>query len=317
MRSLVTGVSGFAGGHLAAHLRERGEEVVGLVQRRGEAGEPAGVPLVEADIRDARAVARAIREAAPDRVYHLAAVTVPAESFDAPIETFAVNATGTLNVLEAARHHAAGARVLVVGSSEVYGRDPEAAGPIDETRPLRPESPYAASKAAADLLGYQYWRGYGLHVVRARPFNHTGPGQGPQFVWSGFAMQLAEAEAGRAEPLLRVGNLDVARDFTDVRDVVRAYALLLDRGAPGEVYNVCSGHASRLRDLLDLLLGQARCNVGVEVDQARVRLSDPPLIVGHPGKLRRATGWTPSMPMGRTLGDLLDWWRARLSAQSS
>lgn len=227
-----------------------------------------------------------------------------------------MNAAGTLNLFEAARRHAA-ARVLVVGSSEVYGRDPEAAGPIDEAHPLRPDSPYAASKAAADLLAYQYWRTYGLHTIRARPFNHTGPGQGPQFVWSSFAMQVAQAEAGRGAPVLRVGNLDVARDFTDVRDVVQAYALLLDRGVAGEAYNICSGRASRLRDLLDLLLAAARTDVKVEVDPSRVRLTDPPVIVGNAVKLCRATSWTPTIPMSCTLADLLDWWRAKLVHSSS
>ncbi len=318
MRSLITGISGFVGRHLAAHLCERGEEVVGLVRRRGKAAkEVADVQLFEADLRDAVAVERAVREAAPDRIYHLAAATVPVESFDAPAETFAVNAAGTLNLLEAARRHAAAARVLVVSSSEVYGRDPEVAGPIDEAHPLRPDSPYAASKAAADLLAYQYWRAYGLHTIRARPFNHTGPGQGTQLVWSSFAMQVAQAEAGRGAPVLQVGNLDVARDFSDVRDVVQAYVGLLDRGVAGEAYNVCSGRASRLRDLLDLLLAAARIKVKVEIDPSRVRSTDPPVIVGNAAKLRRATGWTPTIPMSRTLADLLNWWRAKLVHPSS
>ncbi len=313
IRSLVTGIDGFAGAHLAAHLRARGEEVVGLVRERG--GGPADVALVEADLRDAAAVERALRQAAPSRIYHLAAVTVVRASFEAAAETFAVNAAGTLNLLEAARRHAAAARVLVVSSSEVYGRGPHP-GRIDESRPLEPESPYAASKAAADLLGYQYWRGCGLEVIRVRPFHHTGPGQRPEFVWSSFAMQIAQAEAGLWPPVLRVGNLDVARDFTDVRDVARAYALLMDRGAPGDVYNVCSGQANRLRDGLDLLLAQARCPVRVEVDPARLRPNDPPLIIGDPGKLQRATGWAPAIPMSRTLGDLLEWWRSRVPARA-
>lgn len=314
IRSLITGINGFAGTHLATHLQTRGEEVVGLVRERGRG--PADVVLVEADLRDGAAVERAVRQAAPSRIYHLAALTEVRASFEAAVETFAVNAAGTLNLLEAARHHAPSARVLVVSSSEVYGRGPHP-GPIHESRPLEPESPYAASKAAADLLAYQYWRGWGLEVIRARPFHHTGPGQRPEFVWSSFAMQIAQAEAGLGPPVLRVGNLDVARDFTDVRDVARAYALLMERGAPGEVYNVCSGQASRLRDQLDVLLAQARCPVRVEVDPARLRPDDPPLIVGDPRKLQQATGWAPAIPIRQTLGDLLEWWRSRINATGS
>jgi GDP-4-dehydro-6-deoxy-D-mannose reductase len=317
MPTLVTGADGFAGRHLCELMRAGGETVAGLVRRPDEPDPPEGVELIGADVTDAAAVEGAVRAAAPDRLFHLAAVSIPADALEAPTETFAVNALGTLHVLEAVRRHAPRCRVVVVGSSEVYGRRPGTAASLREEDPLEPENPYAASKAAADLLALQYARGFGLHVVRARPFNHTGPGQSPRLVWSAFAEQVARAEAGLAEPLLRVGNLDVARDFSDVRDVVRAYALLAERGRPGEAYNVCSGRADRLRELVELLLGEARCWMQVQVDPRRVRAGEPPVVCGDPSRIAAATGWAASTPMRQTLRDLLDWWRARVRARSA
>jgi GDP-4-dehydro-6-deoxy-D-mannose reductase len=317
MRVAITGADGFAGRHLCDLLRERGHAVVGLVRRLGEPDPPPGVELAAADVRDADAVAAAVRAVTPERLYHLAAVAVPADALEAPAEAFAVNALGTLHLLEAVRRHAAGCRVVVVTTSEVYGRAAGAAAPLREDHPMEPDSPYGASKAAADLLALQYARGFGMHVVRARPFNHTGPGQSARLVWSGFAEQIARAERGLSEPILRVGNLDVARDFSDVRDVVRAYALLAERGEPGEAYNVCAGRAERLRSLLDVLLGEARRPMRIEVDERRVRAGEPAAICGDPGKTAAATGFSASIPMRKTLHDLLEWWRARVAPRGA
>lgn len=312
-RALVTGAGGFVGPHLVAALAAAGDEV--WTTDRTPTPHPALDPdrHIVCDLADDEAVRALVVRTRPDRVFHLASQSSVAQSFTAPRETLLGNLGAACNVLEALRHDAPQARLLVVGSAEQYGNVPEAELPIRETAPFRPASPYAVSKVAQEHLAVQYATAFGLDVVLARSFNHSGPGQSERFVLPGFARQVARAEAGLQDPVLAVGNLDVWRDFLDVRDVVRAYLLLAERGERGTAYNVCSGVAHRVRDLLDALLTRARRPLVVEVDPARWRAADLPVLRGDASKLRERTGWEPRIPFDTTLGDILDDWRARIA----
>jgi GDP-4-dehydro-6-deoxy-D-mannose reductase len=248
----------------------------------------------------------------PDRVFHLAAQSYVPTSWAAPTETLTANVTCQLNLFEAARELELPARFQIAGSSEEYGLVQPGEVPIREDNPLRPLSPYAVSKVAQDLLAYQYWRSHGLYSVRTRGFNHTGPRRGEVFVTSSFARQIAEIEKGRREPVVHVGNLEAQRDFTDVRDMVRAYWLALEHGEPGEVYNIGSGRAYTIRQVLDILLGLSTTRVEVREDPARLRPSDVPILLGDATRFRRVSGWEPTIPFEVTLKDLLDYWRERV-----
>jgi GDP-4-dehydro-6-deoxy-D-mannose reductase len=294
VRVLVTGSAGFVGRWLTAHLAEAGDEVVGLD--------------AEIDVTEAEGLRDAVVAAAPDAVCHLAARTSVAESWSSSSTTYLVNTVGTVNLLDAALACPLRPRVLVVSSSEVYGRVSPEDLPLGEDRPPAPVSPYAASKAAAEMAALQAWLGSGLEVVRARPFNHTGPGQSGTFVVPALAEQIARAASTGADRLM-VGNLDVRRDITDVRDVVRAYRLLLAGGAPGEVYNVCRGRSVAIREVAERLLALAGLDLPLVVDPARVRPADIPELRGDPTRLRAATGWEPRWELEATLGDVLDYWR--------
>ena len=295
---LVTGGAGFAGRHLVEHLRERGEE-------------PAAPPRSDLDLLDADAVRAAVRELQPSAIFHMAALASVRRSWEEPRRTLVENLESTLNVLEAVRTEAPEARVLVVGSGEVYG-EPERL-PVDELALLRPQNPYAVSKAACDLLGGQYADSGRVRCVRTRSFNHAGPGQSDDYVVGTLTKQVAEAElAARDEALLRTGDLDSARDFTDVRDVVRAYATVID-AEPGP-YNVCSWRSVRIGEVLELLREAARVTVRQEVDPARLRDHDVSEIRGSFERLREATGWEPEIPLERTVADALQWWRDHLGA---
>jgi GDP-4-dehydro-6-deoxy-D-mannose reductase len=250
-----------------------------------------------------------LKEVRPDRIVHLAARSSVADSLRDPWGTFAVNAGGTVSLLEAAAAAAPEARILIVGSAEAYGEVREDELPLTEDRPLMPLTPYGISKAAAEQVALFYGRTRGLDVVVARAFNHTGPGQEPTFVCSDFARQIARIEAGRGAAVMRVGDLTARRDFADVRDVVRAYGLILERGNPGEIYNVCSGKARSIGEILDILRGFADTSIAVEADPARGRSEDVPTLVGSFAKLETAAGWRPEIPLERTLKDLLDYWR--------
>jgi GDP-4-dehydro-6-deoxy-D-mannose reductase len=319
MRILITGASGFVGGHLVELLRAEQPKarLYGLVKPHGAARgeEPAGLRVLEADLDDPGAVAVAVSTSLPDCVIHLAGQSSVQHSWTDPGSTLRTNLLGLVHVLDAVRAHELSPRVLVVGSADEYGLVEPADLPLREDRPLRPRSPYAVSKAAQSLLALEYASGHGaLPVICTRTFPHTGPRRGEGFAESSFARQLAEIEAGRRAAVLHVGNLEAVRDFCDVRDVVRAYWALVERGTPGEVYNVCSGHGIRLRDLLQLLVELSGLRVEVRVDPDRLRPLDIPTLVGDPAKLQSATGWAPRYPLERTLGDLLQYWRDRMTS---
>ena len=297
MPALVTGAGGFAGRHLVALLRERGDEVIAPTSG-------------EVDLRDATSVRALVREEQPERIFHLAALASVARSWEDPARTVADNQAMTLNVLEAVRHEAPDARVLIAGSGEVYGAPAEL--PVTEEAALAPENPYALSKAACDLLGRLYARAWGLAVVRARAFNHAGPGQSDDYVAGTLTRQVAAAEvAGEESVVVRTGNPDSARDFTDVRDVVRAYtaAIELDSGA----YNVASERAVSVTGLIEILRGRTALEIRHEVDPDRMRASDVPEIRGSAERLREATGWKPQIELERTIADALAHWRDELA----
>ena len=301
MRALVTGAGGFVGGHLVRHLEEQGDEVVQLER------DVDGIDIVDGD-----AIGRAIADAAPEAVYHLAGAADVGGSWRAPHETFLANAVGTLNVLEASRHVGA-ERVLAVTSADVYGHVTEAELPLDEDQPLRPVSPYAASKVAADALAQQAWLGHRLPVIRVRAFNHLGPGQSDKFVAPSLAARIArnERDGGDEVP---IGNMTPMRDITDVRDVVRAYRLLVTDGTPGEAYNVCSGRAVSVEELANTLLGMARRPMKLVTDPGLQRPVDIPVLVGDSTRLSKATGWAPTVSLEQTLADVLADWRGRVGA---
>jgi len=309
---LVTGANGFVGPHLARALSARGAAVHGAAL----GAPPAGVDLAgwhTADVREADSIASAVAAARPDAVIHLAGQSSAALSFEDPTGTFQINALGTWTLLEAVHRASPAARVLVIGTGEVYGPQPEGTR-VAESAPFRPVSPYGLSKAAADAFGEVAFRTWGLDVVRTRSFAHAGPGQAPRFALPSFAQQIAAIEAGTGESVLRVGNLEVTRDITDVRDVAEAYAALLEHGLAGAVYNVCRGVGVRLRDLATGLVARARVPVRLEVDPARVRPADVPYLVGDPSAIERDCGWRAATPLERTLDDVLADWRARTAA---
>lgn len=314
MRVLVTGVSGFVGGHLVEHLTESGDQVVGLSSRGRW---PSGLAHLErlarierldlADVAESD-FADLLRRKQPEAIYHLAAQANPQRSVADPRGTWALNLGGTLNLLEAVRASGLTPRVVLVGSGVCYGNPAPEHLPVSESCPLRPNNPYAASKAAADLLGVQHFLAHGTPIVMARPFNHAGPRQSDDYVLSSLARQVAEVEAG-LRPFVEHGNLAVVRDFTDVRDIVRAYRLLATSGRPGEIYNVGTGRDVPLSRMLDLLRSLARAPVEARVDPSRFRPVDQPLLLADASKLRSETGWEPRFSTERTLADMLDHWR--------
>ena len=316
MRILITGVTGFVGSHLAEYCLDLGHEVAGTMRWRSQQENLADVgnkvKLYECDLRDGTAARHVIGDFRPDRIFHLAAQSFVAASWSAPAETLTTNVGCQVHLLEAIREARIDTRVQVAGSSEEYGEVLENELPIRETNPLRPLSPYAVSKVAQDLMGFQYFKSYGMWIVRTRAFNHEGPRRGEVFVTSSFAKQIALAEAGKAEPVLQVGNLEARRDFTDVRDVVRAYWQALESCEPGEVYNIGSGKAWRIADVAELLIGMAKVPVEARPDPSRMRPSDVPVLQADTTKFRAATGWAPEIPFEQTLEDTLEYWRERI-----
>jgi GDP-4-dehydro-6-deoxy-D-mannose reductase len=295
MRALITGGKGFVGQWLAAHLKDRGDEV--------------SVIDIETDVADGAAVGRVMADIVPDAVYHLAAMTHVGESWEHPGQVLRVNVLGTAEILAAARSIESNPRVLVVSSAEVYGVVTPAQLPLGEDTPTQPASPYAASKLAAEAVAFQAWRGYGQPVIVVRPFNHIGPGQSPNFFVPALAKRIVDARRSGARSL-PVGTLTTRRDFTDVRDVVAAYRLLVERGVPGDVYNVCSGRDVAMSEVADQLLELAGAEVTLEADPALIRPVDVPVLRGSAERLRAATGWEPHIPLATTLADVLTSWEA-------
>ncbi|MEO0009152.1 MAG: GDP-mannose 4,6-dehydratase [candidate division WOR-3 bacterium] len=317
MKYLITGITGFAGSHLAEYLLNLGNgEVHGTIRWRSRTENIEHlrdrIQLHDCDLRDSYSVNRLIASVKPDRIYHLAAQSFVPMSWAAPAETFVTNVIAQINLFEAVRAAGCDCRIQIACSSEEYGLVLPDEVPIKETNPLRPLSPYAVSKVAQDLMGYQYHQSYKLFIIRTRGFNHTGPRRGHVFVTSNFARQIAEMEKGRREPVLHVGNLDAVRDFTDVRDTVRAYYLILEKGVPGEVYNVATGRGYRIAEVVDILRSHARVKFEVRQDPGRMRPSDVQLLIGDATRLRTATGWEPQIPFEQTLSDLLNYWRERV-----
>ncbi|MCL4445994.1 MAG: GDP-mannose 4,6-dehydratase [Actinobacteria bacterium] len=300
MRALVTGGKGFVGKWLVEHLRDSGDEVVVIDK--------------ETDVANAQEIGPAIVNAAPDVVYHLAALSHVGESWDSPSEVLRVNVLGTAEVLAATRRSGGDTKVIVISSAEVYGSIAPEMLPVDETAPVAPVTPYAASKAAAEQVALQAWRGYGQPVVVARPFNHVGPGQAPSFAVSALSRRIVEAALSGAASIA-VGTLSTRRDFTDVRDVVRAYRWLAEVGAPGETYNVCSGRDVAILDIAEALLKLSSADLKLVTDESLVRPVDVPVLCGDPTRISELAGWKPEIPLEETLRDVISYWRDHVTGR--
>src|SRR3989338_8716304 len=313
MRILITGITGFVGSHLAEHLLSRGDDVYGTMRWRSRLDNIVHIKdklkLIESDIRDSYSIEKAIKSTQPDVIFHLAAQSYVHTSFHAPQETLSTNIIGTVNLLEAVRSSGLDPVIQIAGSSEEYGLVMPHETPIKETNPLRPLSPYGVSKVAEDMIAYQYHKSYGLKTVITRAFNHEGPRRGDVFSTSNFAKQIAEIEKGVKQPVMFVGNLNASRDFKDVRDVVRAYTLAVQKCDYGEAYNICSGRSWKINDMLQLLLSFSKKKIEVRQDPARMRPSDVEILLGDYSKFHKKTGWQPKIPFEQTMKDLLDYWR--------
>jgi GDP-4-dehydro-6-deoxy-D-mannose reductase len=266
----------------------------------------------ECDVMDRGKVLRVIDEVRPDFIAHLASIGLTEKQRQITEKIYAINILGTLNVFEAVLKTGIDCRILVTGSSAAYGFIPQGENPIKETTILRPINHYGTSKAAQDMLGYQYWKGFDLKVIRTRTFNNTAPGESPEFVCSGFAKQIAQMEKGLKRPVIHVGNLSPVRDFTDTRDVVEGYYLLLKEGISGEVYNICSGKGIPIEEIVRILGELSTVSFRVRQDKKHMRTLDVPAQIGDYSKLKRLTGWRPKIALKRTLADILDHWRARI-----
>lgn len=347
MRVLITGITGFAGSHLAEYLLTRGDvEVFGACRwrsrldnladlaRRGRLNQrgldaiissedelramadPSAVNLLQGDMADPYQMVTLINVVKPQRIFHLAAQSFVPTSWSAPAETFHINTIGQIHLFEAIRAADIDPLIHVAGSSEEYGLVHPDEVPMKESNPFRPLSPYAVSKVAQELLAIQYHHSYGLKAVVTRGFNHTGPRHGPVLSCSSFARQIAEIEAELSPPVLYVGDLTTKRDWVDVRDVVRGYWLALEKGTPGQVYNIGSGTTRTIQSMLDILLAQSPIEIQVRKDPARLRPSDVPILWADDSKFRTETGWVPEIPFERTMKDLLEYWRERVNHPS-
>jgi len=319
LRVLITGITGFAGSHLAEYILQQhpGVEIYGIRRWRSRIENIEHlldkVQVIECNLVDSSSVKTLIADVRPDRIFHLAAQSFVPSSWNAPAESLTTNIIGQLNVFEALRESKLfDCRVQIAGSSEEYGMVYPDEVPIRETNPLRPLSPYAVSKVGQDYLAYQYFMSYGIKAVRTRGFNHTGPRRGEVFVCSNFSRQAVEIEKKKRPPVILVGNLDARRDFTDVRDMVRAYWMSLESCEAGDVYNISSGNAISIHDLLNMVIGMTGLQIEVKQDPSRLRPSDVPLLQGDCSKFMKATGWKPEIPFQKTLADIMDYWRERI-----
>jgi GDP-4-dehydro-6-deoxy-D-mannose reductase len=339
VRILITGVTGMAGSHLAEYLVQKEDlQVYGTFRWRSRMdnldnlkgdgnlniitsdleatpsnrGNASKLNLIEADITDPFSMKRMVAAVKPDRIFHLAAQSYVPVSWIAPAETLHTNIVGTVNLLEAVRSAGIDPIIHIAGSSEEYGYVLPDELPLKETNPLRPLSPYAVSKVAQEMLAYQYFMSYGLKSIVTRGFNHEGPRRGEVFVTSSLAKQIAEIEKGLREAVLYTGDLSSKRDWSDVRDFVKAYWTVVEKGTPGEVYNVGSGVAREVREMLDMLLGMTNASIEAKVDPARLRPSDAKVLICDATKFKEYTGWQPQIPFEKTLKDLLNYWRERV-----
>jgi GDP-4-dehydro-6-deoxy-D-mannose reductase len=314
LRVLITGASGFVGYHIAAHLHPTQPDTVlhGTVLDTTQTLHPAYTQSYEIDLRDANAVQEMLREAQPDAIYHLAAQAFVPRSFEDPWETLENNIRSQLNIIEGCLALDMRPRMLIISSAEVYGAVNSDQMPMDENTPLRPTNPYSVSKVTQDMMGLQYYLSHQLPIMRARAFNHIGPGQSVRFVAPAFANQIALIEANQQKPFIYVGNLEAKRDFTDVRDIVRAYALIIEKGQAGQAYNVASNKAYSIQYLLDTLLSYSEIDIDIRVDEKRLRPVDVPEIRGDTRKLHQDTGWQPTLTFEETLRDVLDDCRQRI-----
>lgn len=315
-RVLITGITGFAGSHLAEFLLKKKFEIYGVCRWRANRDNilhlNKKLKLIEADLLDAHSLDSLMIEVRPEYIFHLAAQSFVPASWTSPAVTLETNVVGTANLFESVRRAQIDPVIQIACSSEEYGLVKEDEVPVKETNPLRPLSPYGVSKVAMDHLGYQYFKSYGMKIIRTRGFNHTGPRRGEVFAESTFAKQIAAIEKRKREPVIYVGNLEARRDYSDVRDMVRGYFLAVTKGEPGEVYNLCSGKAWRIGDCLEMLLKMSKVKVKIRQDPLRMRPSDIPILLGDNSKFVKKTGWQPEIPFKKTLKDLLDYWRKRV-----
>lgn len=314
---LITGITGFSGSHLAEYLLKEGYDVYGTIRGRCRQMDFIShiknrITLLECDLTDPNSVYATVKDSYPDVIYHLAAQTFVPTSWRAPQETMSTNILGTLNILESVRKSECNPIILITGSSEEYGYVHASEIPIKETNPLRPLSPYGVSKVAQDLLGYQYFKSYGLKIIRTRSFNLIGPRSGDKIFTASFSKQIAEIESGKKKPILSVGNLQAVRDLNDIRDNVRAYELCVEKCSIGEVYNISTGEGCVVGDILDKLLEMSIVDIKIRKDPMRMRPSDVQVLVGDSTKFREETGWKPEYTIDMSLKDILNYWREKV-----
>jgi GDP-4-dehydro-6-deoxy-D-mannose reductase len=318
MRILITGIAGLVGSYLAEHLinREPDAKIYGTIRWRSRTDNiehlRSKLELIECDVKDPVSIRNLIKDSTPDVIFHMASQSSVFSSWHSPRETLLTNILGEVNLFEAARDLCPSCKILIPCSSEEYGLVNPEFLPVNENTDFHPLSPYAVSKVVQDLAAYQYSRSYGIPIYRIRAFNHTGPRREPVFVESDFAKRIAEIEAGKAEPVIFVGNLEARRDYSDVRDVVRAYRLAGEKCNPGEAYNVCSGKVISIGEMLHILLSLTDRKIEIKVDQSRIRPYDAPAIYGDASLFKKATGWEPEIPFEKTLADILEYWRERI-----
>lgn len=321
-RILITGISGFAGSHLAEYILNNDlGEIHGIIRtynasRENIEGIQDKIELHECDLTDSYATEQVLKEVKPDYVFHLAAQAYVPKSWTAPIETIRSNITGSVNLFEAIRKAEINPKIQAAGSSEEYGLVLPEETPITEENELRPLSPYAVSKVSMNHFGYQYWKSYGLQIITTRAFNHTGPRRGEVYVCSNWSKQIAEIEAGLRKSELLCGNLEAKRDFTDVRDIVKGYWLAAEKGKAGESYNIGTGKAYAMKEIQEMLFRMTDKEIEVKQDPKRMRPSDVPLLLADPSKFKEETGWGPEIPFEKTLEDLLNYWRAKIKRQN-
>lgn len=315
-KALITGITGFVGSHLAELLLRKGYEVYGTTRPRSKTDNIDHIinklRLYDADLGDSHSLYAILSKIKPDYIFHLAAQSFVQSSWASPATTMEINVVGTIHLFEAIRRAGINPVIQIAGSSEEYGLVHPNEVPVKETNPLRPLSPYAVSKVAMDYLGYQYFQSYKMRIVRTRAFNHTGPRRGEVFSESNFAKQIAMIEKGKQKPVLYVGNLDAERDYTDVRDTIRAYLLSVQKCEYGEVYNIAAGRAVKIRDVLNMFISKTKVKVQVQEDESRIRPSDVPILLGDYAKFHKATGWKPEISFEKTITDLLSYWRKRV-----